>query len=82
MLRTVWRNPKRYKKTYFSKFQGIYLTGDSARIDKDGYLWIMGRTDDVIKVAGHRLGTAEVESHIVSHKSVAESAIVPIPGHN
>jgi|TARA_Y100000310_G_scaffold175454_2_gene175504 acetyl-CoA synthetase len=79
MLRTVWRNPKRYKKTYFSKFQGIYLTGDSARIDKDGYLWIMGRTDDVIKVAGHRLGTAEVESHIVSHKSVAESAIVPIP---
>jgi len=79
MLRTVWKNPKRYKKTYFGKFKNIYLAGDSARTDKDGYFWILGRIDDVIKVAGHRLGTAEVESHIVSHKSVAESADVPIP---
>lgn len=79
MLRTVWKNPKRYKKTYFGKFKNIYLAGDSARKDKDGYFWIMGRTDDVIKVAGHRLGTAEVESHIVSHKAVAEAAVVPIP---
>ena len=79
MLRTIWKNPKRYKKTYFGKFKNIYLAGDSARKDKDGYFWIMGRTDDVIKVAGHRLGTAEVESHIVSNKAVAEAAVVPIP---
>ena len=79
MLRTIWNNPKRYKETYFGKFKNIYLAGDSARIDKDGYFWIMGRLDDVIKVAGHRLGAAEVESHIVSHKAVAEAAIVPIP---
>ena len=79
MLRTVWKNPKRYEKTYFGKFKNIYLAGDSARKDKDGYFWIMGRIDDVIKVAGHRLGTAEVESHIVSHKAVAEAAVVPIP---
>ena len=79
MLRTVWRNPKRYKKTYFGKFSGIYLAGDSARIDKEGYFWILGRIDDVIKVAGHRIGTAEVESHIVSHKAVTEAAVVPIP---
>lgn len=79
MLRTVWRNPKRYEETYFGKFKNIYLAGDSARIDKDNYFWILGRLDDVIKVAGHRIGSAEVESHIVSHKSVAESAVVPIP---
>tara|TARA_Y100000310_G_scaffold342247_1_gene444586 strand:+ start:4629 stop:6584 length:1956 start_codon:yes stop_codon:yes gene_type:complete len=79
MLRTVWRNPKRYKETYFGKFKNIYLAGDSARKDKDGYFWIMGRIDDVIKVAGHRIGAAEVESHIVSYKAVAESAVVPIP---
>ena len=78
MLRTVWKNPERYKHSYFEQF-GVYLTGDSARFDEDGYLWIMGRTDDVIKVAGHRIGTAEVESHIVSHPAVAEAAIVPIP---
>ena len=79
MLRTVWRNPKRYEETYFDKFKNIYLAGDSARIDKDNYFWILGRLDDVIKVASHRIGSAEVESHIVSHKSVAESAVVPIP---
>jgi acetyl-CoA synthetase len=80
MLRTVWKNPERYKHTYFGMFDGsMYVAGDSARFDEDGYVWIMGRTDDVIKVSGHRLGTAEVESHIVSHPSVAEAAVVPIP---
>jgi len=79
MLRTIWRNHHRYKKTYFGKFKNIYLAGDSARVDKDGYLWILGRIDDVLKVAGHRIGTAEVESHIVSHSAVAEAAVVPIP---
>ena len=79
MLRTIWGDPKRYKKTYFSKFKGIYLAGDTARYDKDGYFWILGREDDVIKVSGHRIGTAEVESHLVSHKAVAEAAVVPVP---
>jgi len=78
MLRTVWGNPEKYRNTYFEKF-GVYLTGDSARIDKDGDFWIMGRIDDVIKVAGHRIGSAEVESALVSHKAVAEAAIVPFP---
>lgn len=79
MLRTVWGNPEKYKKTYFSKFSGIYLTGDSAKRDSDGYFWVMGRLDDVVNVSGHRLGTAEVESAIVSHNLVAEAAIVPFP---
>jgi len=77
--RTIWGDPERYVKTYFSKFPNNYLTGDSARKDKDGYFWIMGRVDDVIKVSGHRIGTAEVESALVSHAAVAEAAIVPIP---
>jgi len=76
MLRTVWNNPKKYKKTYFEKFN-VYLTGDSAKIDEDGYFWIMGRLDDVIKVSGHRMGTAEIESSLVSHHAVAEAAVVP-----
>ncbi len=78
MLRVVWKNPEKYKEKYFERF-GVYLTGDSAKIDKDGYFWIMGRIDDVIKVAGHRIGSAEVESSLVSHKSVAEAAVVPYP---
>ncbi|MEK6828113.1 MAG: acetate--CoA ligase, partial [Nanoarchaeota archaeon] len=78
MLRTVWNDPERYKHTYFEKF-GAYLTGDSAKIDHDGYFWIMGRIDDVIKVAGHRIGSAEVESSLVSHEAVAEAAVVPFP---
>ena len=78
MLRTIWNDPERYKHTYFEKF-GIYLTGDSAKIDEDGYFWIMGRIDDVIKVAGHRIGSAEVESSLVSHEAVAESAVVSFP---
>jgi acetyl-CoA synthetase len=79
MFRTVYGDPERYKKTYFSKFPGMYLTGDGAKIDEEGYFWIIGRIDDVVNVSGHRLGTAEVESALVSHPLVAEAAIVPIP---
>ncbi len=78
MLRTVWGDPERYRHNYFEKF-GVYLTGDSAKIDEDGYFWIMGRIDDVIKVAGHRIGSAEVESSLVSNEAVAEAAVVPYP---
>ncbi|MBN2454306.1 acetate--CoA ligase [Candidatus Woesearchaeota archaeon] len=79
IARTVWKNPKRYIDTYFSKYKNIYLTGDGARCDKDGYYWITGRLDDVMKVSGHRIGTAEVESGFVSHKLVSEAAVVPFP---
>ncbi len=78
MLRTVWRNPEKYKEKYFEQF-GVYLTGDNARIDEDNYFWIMGRSDDVLKVSGHRIGSAEVESSLVSHHAVAEAAVVPFP---
>ncbi len=76
MLRTIFNDHARYKETYFSKFPGIYFTGDGAHQDKDGYFWIMGRVDDVLNVAGHRLGTMEVESALVSHPGVAEAAVV------
>jgi acetyl-CoA synthetase len=79
MLRTIYGDPERYKKQYWSDIKGVYFTGDGARRDKDGYYWIMGRVDDVINVAGHRLGTAEVESALVSHEAVAESAVVGKP---
>ena len=79
MLRTIYRDPERYKSSYFSQIEGVYLTGDGARRDKDGYLWIMGRVDDVIKVSGHRLGTMEIESALVSHTGVAEAACVGRP---
>ncbi len=79
MLRTVWRNPKRYKETYWSDIPGVYFSGDGARKDKDGYFWIMGRVDDVMNISGHRLGTMEVESALVSHSTVAESAVVGTP---
>ena len=79
MLRTVWRDPERYAEQYWKRFPGIYFTGDGARCDADGYHWIMGRVDDVINVAGHRLGTMEVESAIVSHPKVAEAAVVGRP---
>ena len=65
MLRTVYGDPERYVKTYFSEIPGKYFTGDGARQDEDGYFWVMGRVDDVVNVAGHRLGTAEVESALV-----------------
>ena len=81
MLRGLWNDAgnKRLKETYFDRFPGYYMAGDGARTDNDGYHWLMGRIDDVIKVSGHRIGTAEVESALVSHPFVAEAAIVPIP---
>ena len=79
MLRTVYKDPDRYVEQYWKKFPGIYFTGDGARRDADGYFWIMGRVDDVINVAGHRLGTMEVESALVSHSKVAEAAVVGRP---
>ncbi|MBC7811511.1 MAG: acetate--CoA ligase, partial [Burkholderiales bacterium] len=81
MLRTVYGDPDRYVSQYWSKYskQGWYLTGDSARKDADGYYWIIGRNDDVIKVSGYRLGTAEVESGLVSHPAVAEAAVIGVP---
>jgi len=79
MLRTVYRDPDRYVEQYWKRYPGIYFTGDGARRDADGYFWIMGRVDDVINVAGHRLGTMEVESALVSHPKVAEAAVVGKP---
>src|SRR3970040_2828204 len=79
MLRTIYNDPDRYVSQYWSKYPGKYLTGDSAKRDKDGYFWIIGRVDDVIKVSGHRLGTAEVESALVSHPAVAEAAAIGLP---
>ena len=79
MLRTIYGDKTRYKKQYWSEVKGCYFTGDGARRDKDGYFWVVGRVDDVLNVAGHRLGTAEVESAIVSHESAAEAAVVGRP---
>jgi acetyl-CoA synthetase len=79
MLRTIWGDKKRYKKQYWSEFPGMYFTGDGARRDKNGYFWIVGRIDDVLNVAGHRLGTSEIESALVSHPDVAEAAVVGRP---
>jgi acetyl-CoA synthetase len=79
MLRTIYRDPDRYVKQYWSKYPGLYLTGDSAKKDDDGYFWIIGRVDDVIKVSGYRLGTAEIESALVSHPAVAEAAAIGLP---
>lgn len=81
MLRTIFGDPDRYVNQYWSRFedQGWYLPGDSAKKDEDGYFWIIGRIDDVIKVSGYRLGTAEIESALVSHESVAEAAVIGVP---
>lgn len=79
MMRTIYKDPERYVQQYWSKYPGYYLTGDSARKDEDGYFWIIGRVDDVIKVSGYRLGTAEIESALVSHSSVAEAAAIGLP---
>jgi acetyl-CoA synthetase len=79
MLRGIFNDPERYAKQYWSDVPGMYFTGDGARRDEDGYFWIMGRIDDVLNVSGHRLGTAEVESALVSHPSVAEAAVVGVP---
>ena len=77
--RTVWGDHERFGETYFTRFPGLYFTGDGCRRDEDGYYWITGRVDDVINVAGHRLGTAEVESALVAHEAVAEAAVVGFP---
>ena len=79
MLRTLWGDDERFKRQYWSELPGYYFAGDGARFDKDGYLWVVGRIDDVLNVSGHRIGTAEVESAIVSHPSVAEAAVVGRP---
>ena len=79
MMRTIYGDPDRYVQNYWTRFPGLYMTGDSARRDEDGYIWVIGRVDDVIKVSGYRLGTAEVESALVSHPSVAEAACIGVP---
>jgi len=79
MLRTLWGDDERYKQAYWSEIPGFYFAGDGARRDERGYFWIMGRVDDVINVSGHRLGTAEIESALVSHEAVAEAAVVGRP---
>jgi acetyl-CoA synthetase len=79
MLRTIWGDDERYRKQYWSQIPGMYFTGDGARRDKDGYFWILGRIDDVLNVAGHRLSTMEIESALVGHPAVAEAAVVGRP---
>jgi len=78
MLRGIYGDPERYRRTYWSKWKGIYFPGDGAHVDKDGYFWIVGRVDDVVNVAGHRIGTAELESIFVEHPGVAESAVIGV----
>jgi acetyl-CoA synthetase len=76
MLRTIWGDDERYQQVYWSRWPGIYFPGDGAKRDTDGYYWILGRVDDVLNVAGHRIGTMEVESALVDHPAVAEAAVV------
>ena len=76
MLRGIWGDPERYRDTYWSRFEGRYFAGDGAKVDNDGYLWLLGRVDDVMNVSGHRVSTTEVESALVDHPSVAEAAVV------
>jgi acetyl-CoA synthetase len=78
-MRTVWNDHGRFFETYFKTYPGLYFTGDGCRRDEDGFYWITGRVDDVINVSGHRIGTAEVESALVSHPKVAEAAVVAYP---
>ena len=79
MMRTMWGDHDRFIETYFTMYNDLYFTGDGCRIDKDGDYWLMGRVDDVVNVSGHRIGTAEVESALVSHDKVAEAAVAPMP---
>lgn len=79
MLRTLYGDHERFKQTYFSTVEGCYFAGDGARTDEDGYIWVMGRVDDVLNVAGHRLSTMEIESALVSHSLVSEAAVVGFP---
>ena len=81
-MRTVWNDHGRFFETYFKAYPGLYFTGDGCRRDEDGYYWITGRVDDVINVSGHRIGTAEVESSLVSHPKVAEAAVVGYPARH
>jgi len=76
MLRGIWGDPERYRDTYWSRFEGRYFAGDGAKLDEDGYLWLLGRVDDVMNVSGHRISTTEVESALVDHPAVAEAAVV------
>ena len=76
MLRGVWKAPERFFDTYWSRYPGRYFAGDGARLDEDGYLWLMGRVDDVMNISGHRISTTEVESALVDHDAVAEAAVV------
>ena len=76
MLRGIWGDPDRYRDTYWSRFEGRYFAGDGAKLDDDGYLWLLGRVDDVMNVSGHRISTTEVESALVDHPAVAEAAVV------
>jgi acetyl-CoA synthetase len=76
MLRGIWGDPERYRDTYWSRFDGRYFAGDGAKLDDDGYLWLLGRVDDVMNVSGHRISTTEVESALVAHPAVAEAAVV------
>ena len=76
MLRTLWGDEERYKKTYWSQYPGVYFAGDGAKYDRDGDIWVLGRVDDVLNVSGHRMSTAEIESALVSHSMVAEAAVV------
>jgi acetyl-CoA synthetase len=79
MMRTMWGDHDRFIDTYFTMYNNLYFTGDGCRIDQDGDYWLMGRIDDVVNVSGHRIGTAEVESALVSHPKVAEAAVAPMP---
>jgi acetyl-CoA synthetase len=76
MLRGIWGDPERYRDTYWSRFEGRYFAGDGAKLDEDGYVWVLGRVDDVMNISGHRISTAEVESALVDHPAVAEAAVV------
>jgi acetyl-CoA synthetase len=76
IMRGIWKEPKRYEETYWSKYKGVYFVGDGAKLDKDGAIWLLGRVDDVMNVSGHRISTTEVESALVSHEAVAEAAVV------
>ncbi|MEJ2144532.1 MAG: acetate--CoA ligase [Acidobacteriota bacterium] len=78
MARTIWGDPERWKEVYWARFPGRYFTGDSAKRDEDGYFWVLGRVDDVLNVSGHRIGTMEVESALVSHPTVAEAAVIGV----
>jgi acetyl-CoA synthetase len=79
MMRTMWGAHQRFIDTYFTMYKDVYFTGDGCRLDEDGDYWLMGRIDDVVNVSGHRIGTAEVESALVSHPSVSEAAVVAMP---